>query len=97
MSPVPLLTLEKTVIVLDPNTGRIGAKRGDDDIVWSVQTLSLPVRAVCTLDDVVYLHMWAGVLEVDLPRQQTCWLVDGEEQPVQLTLRANHPPALRWP
>ncbi|MFT4975470.1 MAG: hypothetical protein ACI8S6_001357 [Myxococcota bacterium] len=102
MSSITLLTIEGVRLLLDRHTGRIGAAWPYQPICWSEVALPLPVRAVSAEADVGYLHMWSGILEVDLPALLSdgalrCWLVDGEEQPARVTVLPGQAPQVMWP
>ena len=97
MSSSVLLNLDGLALLIDPETGRVGSRSPGQSTQWSEQCLPLPVRAVLTDADVGYLHMWSGVLEVQRPSGHTCWLVDGEDQPVRVHLFLGQSPSLSWP
>ena len=102
MSSITLLTTKGVRLLLDKRTGRIGAAWRGQPTCWSEVVLPLPVRAVSVEADVGYLHMWSGILEVDLPAllpdgALRCWLVDGEEQPARVTVLPGQVPQVMWP
>jgi len=102
MSFPVLHTFGELALLLDPSSGRLAASWGGGPLRWSAQRLPQPVRPVCTDADVGYLHQWACAPGADLPAtlpggDVQLWVVDGEEQPVCVTVSAGGAITLTFP